>query len=243
MEQTNRTETTETAAKQPLIKPALQVMAAQAGGILLALIFCFGLAVLMTGMGLLFCIPLVLLCYSVPLYNSMWGLGHSDGNKAHFGHIVLDPWRGVKISLIANIPWLCSGVLFFLSKCGLFWNFTVIYKIINAEVWPIMNAVQVFAGQDVSMYLPDFAWWQVVVCALLPLLPVAVAHLGYSMGTRDISIVEKVLYVNKKKKAEDPPKSTYEQYRARQKHSAAPQEPEKKPSLLQKILYQNDDKK
>ena len=209
MEQTNRTETTETAAKQPLIKPALQVMAAQAGGILLALIFCFGLAVLMTGMGLLFCIPLVLLCYSVPLYNS----------------------------------WLCSGVLFFLSKCGLFWNFTVIYKIINAEVWPIMNAVQVFAGQDVSMYLPDFAWWQVVVCSLLPLLPVAVAHLGYSMGTRDISIVEKVLYVNKKKKAEEPPKSTYEQYRARQKHSAAPQEPEQKPSLLQKILYQNDDKK
>ncbi len=229
--------------KQPLMKPAFQAMGAHVGGILLALIFCFGLARLMTGMGLLFCIPLVLLTYSVPLYNSLWGQGHSDGNKAHFGHIVLDPWRGAKIALLANLPWIVSGVLFFLSKCGLFWNFTVIFKIMNAEVWPIMNALHVFAGQEVSMYLPSFSWWQVVVCALLPLLPVAVAHLGYSMGVRDISLMEKLMYVNKKKPAA-PSKSTYEQYQERQKHKTAPaEEAQKKASLLHKILYQDEEKK
>lgn len=230
--------------KQKLLKPALSFLGAHAGGVLIANILCFGLAGMMSNMGLLLCIPLILLVYSMPVYGTLWGMGMSDSNKANFGHIVLDRWRGAKIALVGMIPWIVCSVLFLLSKFGLFWNFVVPYKIINGEVWPIINALHVFAGQKVSMYLPAFSYGQVIAAAVVPLIPILIAEFAYYLGTKDISISQRLIYKNKKKPAAEQ-KTTYQQYQERQKPGAAPQAEEEKPkaSLLHKIMYKDDDRK
>lgn len=230
--------------KQPLLKPALSLLGAHAGGILIALILCFALSGIMANWGLLIAIPVIFLVYCMPIYGTTWAMGMSDSNKAHFGHIVLDPWRGAKIALITMIPWFLSGLLFLLSKFGLFYNFTVIFKIINAELWPIFNAVQVFAGQPVSMYLPDFSYFQVILCFIFTLLPVAAAQVGYTLGVKDISLTQKIVYKSKKQPVKEEKKSSYEQYQERQHGGASPAESQKeKKSLMQRILYKNDDEK
>ena len=225
--------------KQPLIKPALSIMGAHFGGIIIALVLCFTLAYLMTGGWLILMIPLILLIYSMPIYGTMWQMGTSDSNKANFGHIKLDRWRGAKLAAIGMSPWLVMGILFLLSKFGLFWNFVIPYKLLNAEMWPIINAM------ESSMYLPDFTVGQAIIAALLPVIPIFIAELGYILGTKDFSITQHVVYSNKKKQVPAAPQSTYEQYQQRQSYKGAAAQPEiqKKPSLMQRILYKNDDKK
>lgn len=228
--------------KQPLIKPALSFLSSHVGGLFMAALLCLALSGLMTGVGLYLCIPLTLLVYGIPVYGTMWSMGMSDMNKANFGHIVLDRWRGAKLAAIGLSPWILCSVLFLLSKFGLFYNFVVVYKIINAEVWPAINALHVFAGERVSMYLPDFSYGQAVAAALFPLFPVLLAEFAYFLGTKDISLAQKLIY--KKQKTPPAPKTTYEQYRERQKRvTPVAQKPVEKPSLLHRILYKDEDKK
>lgn len=232
--------------KQPLLKPALSILGSHAGGVLISNILCFGLSGMMSNWGLLLAIPLIFLVYSMPIYGTAWAMGLSDSNKANFGHIVLDKWRGAKLCLVAISPWLVSGLLFILSKFGLFYNFTIIFKLLNAEVWPAINAVHVFAGQEVSMYLPSLSFFQAFLAAILTVLPVIPAQLGYFLGTKDISISQKLIYKNTKKggkNVQKPEKTTYDMYQERQKHSSADlTEPKEKTSLLHKILYKDDTK-
>lgn len=193
----NSTESAAPAAmeKQPILKPAISLLWNHVGGLLVCAIACFGFgfAGLLQGNGLWFSAVALLFLYCLPIYNNMWSLGHNDRNLSDFGHIKLQPARGFLIGLIANSPNLLLGLMFFLSKFGIGWNLVIPYKFLNAEVWPLINAIQ----PEISM-VDDFTVIQTLLVALLPLIPVLIAEISYYLGTRDFSIGHKLLYKEKK---------------------------------------------
>ncbi|MEG0692979.1 MAG: hypothetical protein RR444_07840, partial [Oscillospiraceae bacterium] len=159
-------------------------------------VFCFGLAGLMSNTGgLLVAQILILLVYSFPTYSTMWEFGHKDLNRFNYGHIARDQFRGFKIGLIANIPFFLISLLFILSKFGLFYNIVIPFKLINAEIWPLINLIQPWA------YMDKFAMWQVLLVAILPVIPVLIAGGAYILGNHDYSPMQKLVYKNKKKPA------------------------------------------
>lgn len=176
--------------KQPILKPAVSLLWNHVGGLLACVVVCIGagFAGLLQGNGLWFSLIALLFLYSLPIYNNMWTLGHNDKNLADFGHIKLKPSRGILIGLLANSPNLLLGLLFFLSKFGIGWNITVLYKFLNPEIWPLINLIQ----PEISML--DFTVWQALLVALLPLIPVVIAEISYYLGTRDFSIGHKLVY-------------------------------------------------
>ena len=191
-----------------LLKQAMGLLGSHFGGVLLSLIFCLGLASLMSNVwGLLVAQILVLFAYSYPTYATMWDYGHKDLNRFNYGHIPRDLYRGFKIGLVANIPVFILSILFILSKFGLFYNIVIPFKLLNAEIWPLINLIQPWA------YMDKYAYWQVFLVALLPLIPVLIAGGAYILGNHDYSPMQKLVYKNKKKpvKPKTPPtiKSQY----------------------------------
>lgn len=182
--------------KQPILKPAVSLLWNHVGGLLACVVVCIGagFAGLLQGNGLWFSLIALLFLYSLPIYNNMWTLGHNDKNLADFGHIKLKPSRGILIGLLANSPNLLLGLLFFLSKFGIGWNITVLYKFLNPEIWPLINLIQ----PEISML--DFTVWQALLVALLPLIPVVIAEISYYLGTRDFSIGHKLVYKDPSRK-------------------------------------------
>lgn len=165
------------------------------GGLLIAIIFCFGLSSLFEGYGFLIVIPVVLFLYSYPIYSSMWNAGHRDLNSAQFGHTVLHRERGFLYGLVGSVPIMLISLCFVLSKFGLFFNFVIPYKLLNAEIWPIINVM------TSSPYLPDFAVWQIFLIAILSIaVPIVIGELGYLAGTYDFAVMQRLVYKNKDKK-------------------------------------------
>lgn len=235
---------------KPLLQAALSVFWPHVGGLLVVLILSFALPSFLIGGGLWLTIPLFLIAYSLAMYASAWRVGHEDMNSANFGHSVLDRKRGFWIGLVANSLNILSGIFLLLnyilySLQMVDFSFIIPFKMLNAEIWPIMNAI------ESSAFLSALSLWQVVIFALLPLIPVAICGVSYILGTRDFSILQKVVYKNKKAKANAA--DTGMNYRAKKagatdSHvwepvSTPETEKEKKPSLLHKILYENEETK
>lgn len=165
------------------------------GGLLIANIFCFGLSSLFEGYGFLIVIPVVLFLYSYPIYSSMWNAGHRDSNSAQFGHTVLHRGRGFLYGIVGSVPIIVISLGFVLSKFGLLFNFVIPYKLLNAEIWPIINVM------SSSPFLPDFAVWQILLIALLSVaVPVLIGELGYLAGTYDFAVMQWLIYENNDKK-------------------------------------------
>lgn len=196
--------------KQSAPRAVRSMIFAHLGGILISLVLCFALVPLMTGLGLILTIPLTLGVYLATIYGTLWGMGHDDANLANFGHIDLDSWRGLKIYALAMTPFYVLS-LFFLAcyffRAPWFTGLAIAYKVISANVWPIMNAFQVSSAQ------PDIALWQAVIMTALPAVALPFSHLAYHLGTKDFSIMQKLIYKNKgkkkKKQGPKPPKSQY----------------------------------
>ena len=179
--------------KHHIFFPAVSTLGYQLITILLCNFVCISFAGFMgSASGLVVVEVILLLIYFGIVYSSLWNQGREDNNLAHFGHIALDRWRGIKIGLLANIPFLLMGLLLVLSRFGLFWNFVLIYKIANAAFWPLINLF------ESTLDVMDFAVWQVIVIALLPLLTAVVSQIGYLLGIKDFSIMQKLIYRNKK---------------------------------------------
>ena len=179
-------------ARKLFAKTASAFLLSHIGGIIIAFIFCFGLSSLFQGNGIYVLIPVILFVYSYPVYGTMWNAGHRDLNAANFGHTVLHRWKGLVYGVAGMIPVIVISLAFILSKFGLLFNFIMPYKIINAEIWPIINLI------NTSIYLPDFSYGQVFLIALCSLIPVLIGEFGYVMGTYDISIKQKLVYRKEK---------------------------------------------
>lgn len=188
-----------TTKKITIGKQALGLLGSHFGGVVITLIFCFGLATLMSStIGLIISQIIILLIYSFPVYSTMWEYGHKDLNRFNYGHIQRDKYRGFKISLVANIPIFILSILMILSKFDLFYNIVVLYKIINAEIWPLINLIQP------SAYLDQYSIVQIIAVSLLPIISIFISGFAYILGNHDYSPLQKLIYKNKKKKPAKP---------------------------------------
>ena len=198
--------------KYSLPRTMRSLIFAHLGGILISLVLCFTLVPLMTGTGLFLAVPLILGIYIGTIYGSLWGMGHDDANLAHFGHITLDPLRGIKVYALAMIPFYVFGLFFlvcYLLNVPWFTGLAIVYKVVNANVWPLMNTFQVSSVRE------DILLWQALVMALLPVVTLPFSYVAYLLGTKDFSVMQKLIYKikgkNKKKppRGPKPPKSQY----------------------------------
>lgn len=121
------------------------------------------------------------------VYESCWNQGFKDRNYAHYGRMEEDKWRGLKAGMFAAIPHLIIAILYFISKAA-----SVGFAEINVltRIW-------------FSPWIALVDMWMVKIPFILLafILPIcAAAAIGYQLGYRDFSLMERLIYKNAGKK-------------------------------------------
>lgn len=140
---------------------------------------------------------MLLLLASFP-YTVLWPQGDRDKNKVQFGHMAEDKLRGLKVGLIAGIPSYIGYILLIFSHMKIFTpTYYGIFRLMNMPFMPLLDrmagGVQVRSAADIS--LPGLLGMAVTIL-LVPLI----CHLAYTLGYKQISLIEKFVYVNPNKK-------------------------------------------
>jgi hypothetical protein len=121
------------------------------------------------------------------LYSTAWHEGTRDPNRIKFGHMKEFKLKGLVAGLLANIPMFILTTIFFISSAVTSTNafgmvISILYRIAN---------IQYIVFSDAFLYVP-------IVCYLLLLIMPVISELGYLAGRRNISLVSKLVYNNKK---------------------------------------------
>lgn len=127
------------------------------------------------------------------IYSKMWHEGTKDDNAVRFGHMKEDKLKGLKVGLLANVPYVLifawAFIAFALKKAvGLS---SAIYVIANYYFWPLLNAVWGHVNKPTQ-------YWHFAVMFLLLFIVPAISHISYTLGYKEISIGEKLTYKKKK---------------------------------------------
>jgi len=127
------------------------------------------------------------------VYNKIFAIGNSDINLVNFKHKNEDKLKGLKIGLFASIPaflsYIALVVVWALGKKA-----TISYYTIAN-----MPYFQIFRGiYGNAKYINDLSAVKVILM-FLPLLILPVfAYISYILGYKDIFILQKLIYKNKK---------------------------------------------
>ena len=150
-------------------------------------------AAFLYGEGLWGAIVLQLFClvlYCPIVYMAAWSLGARDRNYVLYGHMKEDKLRGVKIGLIAIIPYFICALFLILAKAGVFPDFLVLFRFIYC---PFAVLLRVFLPD----YLSDVTYWGILFSALTQLVCPITTEIGYWLGYHEISLYQKLIYQNR----------------------------------------------
>lgn len=147
------------------------------------------------------------------LYSYMWGQGDRDANFVQFGRMKKDVWKGLRAGLIGTIPTWLTLIPLALSMVRIIpFDFMPIYRLLNAPIWGFVNLMHGSGGaiphaaveaQEATDTMPaieampatdGLGWGIFVILCLLPLLYVAACTVGYYLGTRRFSVMNKLVY-------------------------------------------------
>ncbi len=121
------------------------------------------------------------------VYFFMWRQGDKEANYIQFNRIEKEPLKGLKVGLLAMIPYLFMDILLALSVFeAISFNFLRVFRILNAPLYGFMKLVH--PGID-GLSLGNF-----IILALMPLVYVIFSTLGYELGVRHISIKDRLVY-------------------------------------------------
>ena len=140
---------------------------------------------------------LLLVLLGVFPYNTMWQFGSRDDTNVRYRGQKPDPWRGVKIGAIANIPYALLWVLLFFTKLGLLpGGYLQLYRLLAFPFFPYVSWL--FGSASVAA---DFGYGKIL--ALIPTLLVvpAVCGVAYRLGGNQFSINEFLTFAKKKDEA------------------------------------------
>lgn len=131
------------------------------------------------------------------LYERLYKMGFKDRNLVNFGHKQKDILKGLKIGLIANIPFFILFILLVLCGIGIMLKDmpTSFYKLLNSQFYSL---VEVIAGKNT--YASDLNVLQYVLLFLLQLIVPAVSQVSYILGHKGVSLSERFIYVNKERR-------------------------------------------
>lgn len=126
-------------------------------------------------------------------------MGNEDLNRVHFNRMEKNMWRGVQAGLIASIPMFVLDlaiIVLNLFDCGVVSDFgLVVYRVLNMHYMIFINLVT-----GTQQTLLELAFWKVLVVCLMSLVTVVFAHSGYVLGYKDIVVMDKLMYKNRKNK-------------------------------------------
>ena len=131
------------------------------------------------------------------IYMPLFKEGTKDVNLVNFGHKQKDMLKGLKIGLIANIPFVLLYIAFFALHSGVLKGFNLTwYKFISGYLFVIYDLI--FGASSVAGELSVSK----LILAAAPLLFVpAAAAVSYVLGYKEFSLEEKLIYKNKKRKS------------------------------------------
>ncbi|MBR7133335.1 MAG: hypothetical protein IKD04_07355 [Clostridia bacterium] len=128
------------------------------------------------------------------LYPEFWNYGTKDNNLVNFKHKEADLYKGLKCGAVSIIPYALLLLFFLFTKNTVCASFpTALLKFINPSVYTF---TQLIVGTPTV--LSKLAVWRILLLfALLLVTPIA-AQIGYTLGYKNISISEKLIYKKKK---------------------------------------------
>ena len=138
---------------------------------------------------------LMLIVLGVFPYHILWQFGNRDDTNVRYRGQKPDPWRGVRIGLLAMIPFAVMWLLLIVAKFGIITpNYLQVYRLIAFPFMPYLNWL--FGA---AQSLTDVALWRIFLLIPTLLFVPAVSGFAYKLGGRQFSISE---FITFKKKAE-----------------------------------------
>lgn len=139
---------------------------------------------------------MLILLISMP-YSVLWTQGDKDSNAIHFGRMKEDRLRGLRVGLMAAVPSAAAYLVLLADKAGVLpFSYFYPYKILNVSFMPIILGM---TGRSVSA-AADVSWARVLLLSLTLVVVPAICAAAYLLGLKNISLMEKFLYVNPNKK-------------------------------------------
>jgi len=130
------------------------------------------------------------------IYNDVWQAGNKDFEATRLHGKKFSKLKGLYIGLIANIPAFLLLTTFIVLKSSATAKLPIaIYTYLNSYAFEI-----IFAATNGAMYWADIQWWQALVYYSVLLIVPIVCLVSYIIGFKDISLAEKLIYKNSKKK-------------------------------------------
>ncbi len=135
-----------------------------------------------------------LLIWLGTIYGVMWTQGDRERNFVQFGRMEPDLLWGLKVGLMACVLPVLTGIIPILCKAQVVPDIIFVYKLLNPHLLVLINCL---LSPDIYTY--ESSWWQVLAVNLYQLLIPAASAAGYLLGYNRISLMEKLVYKNKKK--------------------------------------------
>lgn len=142
---------------------------------------------------------LMLIVFCVFPYHILWEFGNRDDTNVRYRGQRPDPMRGLKIGLLAMVPFMAFWVLLIISKyVTALHSYLSIYRIVAFPYLPYTNWL---VGDAVSA--SDVSLWRLLLLLLMFMVVPAVCAVAYRMGGHQFSITEFLTFVKKKDAADE----------------------------------------
>lgn len=140
------------------------------------------------------------LFYLVLVYNVMWEIGAKDKIRIESGKALPQPIKGAVMALYANVPnfilaLICVILMSAFMLSGAEWCysvFIVVFAILRFHSSMYMGIIQgitpATAGGDANMVDLGDCLVESALFLVIPLISVALTHLSYYLGTKEIRI-------------------------------------------------------
>ena len=139
-----------------------------------------------------------ILFYFSLLYTAAWDIGAKDKIRIDSGKAISTPGKGLKISLLANIPNFLLAI-FAIAFMGIYmlggseWFYSAFFvlnmfiRFISAMFLGLIQGIFSFLATDdpLSASFCPYYFWQTVGFLVGPVLAVLVTHFGYKMGSAE----------------------------------------------------------
>ena len=184
--------------QKPLWRYAVGVFGSHVAAVIIAMIIVVSILPISENIVFQVCCGLfTLLLYWALVNGSAWKLGNDDLNRVNFGRMEKNLWRGVQVGLLASIPMFVLDlalIVLNLFDCGAAsqWGL-VVYRVLNMHYIVFLNLV---AGTDATLL--DLPVWKTLIICLMSLVTTACTTVGYLLGYKDIVLMDKLMYKNRK---------------------------------------------
>lgn len=172
---------------------ALSTIGSAVLAIILVSLVVFSFGSFTTAPAWLFIVQVIaLLIYMGMIYSPSWYCGDHDSNAVQFGRMKEDPIKGLRIGLVAMIPFALTPIILILSKLNVFdLDLGFIYRILNVHM---LYAINFLLPPDQT--IAQASWPAIAGVWLYHLITPVVTFAAYKLGYHHISISERLIFKN-----------------------------------------------